>query len=200
MSQRRWRSTILSDCFRARDRTLARILGRRRLSALPATASTARFACVCPHAQLVASEALTPAPRRPWQPLRAALQAAQVNPRLELESDLYLQVAHRLRSGRCAEPSISRLQAIGIERSVRQVLRIQHGQVGGTPILHRRVAVVDHDDVEGVERVEPELKLVGASNSDVPTGRPSCRDTRRGCSVRTRAPGCCRSARSPRPY
>ena len=90
---------------------------------------------------------------------------------LKLEPDLYLRVPHRLSAGGGAEAGVPRLQTIRIDRSVGKVLRVQHCQVGRAPVLHRRVPVVDHDNVEGVEGIEPELELAGATYSNVPRER-----------------------------
>ena len=43
---------------------------------------------------------------------------------LKLEPDLQLHVPHRLRAGGGAEAGVPRLQAVRIERAVRQVLRV----------------------------------------------------------------------------
>ena len=91
---------------------------------------------------------------------------------LKLEPDLYLRVPHRLSAGGGAEAGVPRLQKdFGSTVPSGRYCEFITVRSVGLRVLHRRVPVVDHDNVEGVEGIEPELELAGATYSNVPRER-----------------------------
>ena len=88
-----------------------------------------------------------------------------------MESHLELQIPHRLRAAGCAEPGVVRLQPRRIQAAIRQVLGVPDRQVRRAVVLNLRRTPVDHDGVEGVEHVEPELQPSIAPRPDVPQQR-----------------------------
>src|SRR5580765_3880514 len=86
---------------------------------------------------------------------------------LEGEPNLYLHVAQWLRARGGAKPGGPRRQPRGIERTIREVLRVDDGQIGRAPVDHVPVAIVDDHRVEQVEHLEPELETAIAAEPEL---------------------------------
>src|SRR5437667_2586519 len=87
---------------------------------------------------------------------------------LEPHPNLQLQVPHRLRARGATEARGPGCQSRRIERAVRQVLRVDNREIGRAPVDDVPLAIVDDDDVERVEDVEPELEITVAAEANIP--------------------------------
>src|SRR5207253_10737718 len=86
---------------------------------------------------------------------------------LEPQSDLYLRIAHGLRSVGRTETRGPRRRSRRIDRAIRQGLRVADGQVRRAVVLDLRLPSGDYHRLQRVELVEAKLQALPAANSNL---------------------------------